>query len=62
MIWDVPWTFNVPPKADDTDKDKPSTHKCVDKNYNYDLSMASSPNMEANKGLGIESCLVGIKK
>ena len=32
MIWDVPWTFNVPPKADDTDKDKPSTHKCVDKN------------------------------
>ena len=61
MGWDAPVPFNVPPEAVDTATDKPRPQDCVGKDSNNDLSIVPSANMGGREGLGVESCLIGIR-
>ena len=61
MIWDASWTFNVPPKEDDTGTGKHIPQECDGKFRNNDILIAPSTNVGDGERRGFESCLVGIR-
>ena len=60
MIWDASWTFNVPPKEDDTGTGKHIPQECDGKFRNNDILIAPSTNVGDRGGLGVEYGLFGI--